>query len=284
MITVNNLSFSYNKKQANVIKDITFSVNKGEIFGFLGPSGAGKTTTQRAIIGLLRGYKGSILIMQKERSQWNKEIFEHIGVAFDSPNLYTKLTAIENLELMASYYQTKPLDILTLLNRVKLLEDKDKKVESYSRGMKIRLNFIRALLHDPTLIFLDEPTAGLDPVNAKIIKDMIIELKGQGKTIFLTTHNMEVADALCDHIAFIVDGTIPLIDTPKNLKLTYGSHKVIIEYINNQQIVSNEFNFQEIKHSSDFMDIIRNKEVKTIHSQEATLEDIFIQITGRELL
>ncbi|MPW25784.1 ATP-binding cassette domain-containing protein [Alkalibaculum sp. M08DMB] len=283
MITVNNLSFSYNKKQPKVIKGIDFSVDKGEIFGFLGPSGAGKTTTQRAIIGLLRGYEGSIQIMGRERSEWNNEIFERIGVAFDSPNLYIKLTAIENLELMASYYQTKPRDILKLLKRVQLYEAKDKKVESYSRGMKMRLNFIRAILHNPTLIFLDEPTAGLDPVNAKIIKDMIVELKHQGKTIFLTTHNMEVADVLCDTIAFIVDGSIPLIDSPKNLKLTYGSHKVIVEFMERQQITSREFDFQEIKHSKEFLDILQNKEIKTIHSQEATLEDIFIQITGREL-
>lgn len=284
MITVKNLSFSYDEKQPEVIKGIDFSVDKGEIFGFLGPSGAGKTTTQRTLIGLLRGYEGSIQIMEKERSAWNKEIFEHIGVAFDSPNLYIKLTAIENLELMASYYQTKPQDIFSLLKRVKLFSDKDKKVESYSRGMKMRLNFIRSILHNPSLIFLDEPTAGLDPVNAKIIKDMIVELKQQGKTIFLTTHNMEVADALCDNIAFIVDGTISLIDTPKNLKMTYGNHKIIVEFMNNGQISSSEFDFEEIKHSKDFLNIIQNKEIKTIHSQEATLEDIFIQITGRALL
>lgn len=207
-----------------------------------------------------------------------------MGVAFDSPNLYLKLTAKENLQLMASYYRKETHEIEPLLDKVGLLKDKDKKVEGYSRGMKIRLNFVRSILHDPELIFLDEPTAGLDPVNAKVIKDIILDLKSKGKTIFLTTHNMDVADSLCDHLAFIVEGKIPIIDTPKDLKMNYGKNSVIVEYVQKHEVYKSEFDLKKINNDAYFLDIIKNKEIKTIHSQEATLEDIFIQVTGKELL
>lgn len=154
MINVRNLQFSYPKSSKEAIKDLSFSIAKGEVFGFLGPSGAGKTTTQRLIIGLLRGYGGSIEIMGKERSKWDYNFYEKIGVAFDFPNLYKKLTARENLKLIGSYYRSAPKDIEGLLVRVGLEWERNKKVEDYSKGMKMRLNFIRAIMHDPDILFL----------------------------------------------------------------------------------------------------------------------------------
>ncbi|MBS4535079.1 ABC transporter ATP-binding protein [Clostridium sp. D2Q-14] len=284
MIRVSEMDFTYEKSKKKAIKGINFNIEKGEIFGFLGPSGAGKTTTQRILIGLLRGYQGSVEIMGKERRMLSKDFFENIGVAFDFPNLYQKLTAIENLKLIGSYYKNNCLNIDELLERVGLLGDKDKKVEGFSKGMKMRLNFIRSIMHDPEILFFDEPTSGLDPINAKIVKDMIVELKERGKTVFLTTHNMTVAEQLCDRVAFIVDGGIPVIDRPDNLKLKYGKHTVKVKYVENNVLKKEEFPMDSISHNSNFFQILKSKNIKTIHSQEATLEDIFIKLTGRELL
>ncbi|KAB3534775.1 ABC transporter ATP-binding protein [Alkaliphilus pronyensis] len=284
MLKVSGLEFSYEGTKTKVIKGIDFHIKKGEIFGFLGPSGAGKTTTQRIIIGLLQGYGGSVEVMGKERRDWGQSFFEGIGVAFDFPNLYLKLTAKENLELISSYYKNKNENIDLLIERVGLLPDKDKKVEGFSKGMKMRLNFIRSILHNPDLLFFDEPTSGLDPLNAKTIKDMIIDLKAQGKTIFLTTHNMTVAEQLCDKVAFIVDGNIPVIDSPKDLKVKHGSHTMKIEYYDGKKTKTEEFHMTEIKNNQRVFDILKTKDIKTIHSQEATLEDIFIKLTGRELV
>lgn len=284
MINVKNVNFSYEKSKKKALENLNFEIQKGEIFGFLGPSGAGKTTTQRLIIGLLKGYTGNIKVLGKERSDWNKDFYEKIGVAFDFPNLYIKLTAKENLELIGSYYRNPLEDINILLDRVGLLPDQNKRVENYSKGMKMRLNFIRSLMHKPELMFFDEPTSGLDPVNAKIIKDMIVAQKKKGKTVFLTTHNMTVAEQLCDRVAFIVDGSISVIDSPKNLKLQHGKKSVKVEYMNNGKLTTDNFNLQTINRDDKYFDIMRTKEIKTIHSQEASLEDIFIEVTGRKLL
>lgn len=284
MIKVNNLSFSYSKSEKEVIKKIDFNIQKGEIFGFLGPSGAGKTTTQRLIIGLLRGYEGNIEILGKERKSWGKDFYENIGVAFDFPNLYIKLTAKENLKLIQSYYKNKKESIDSLLDQVGLLSDKNKRVEGFSKGMKMRLNFIRAIMHQPDLMFFDEPTSGLDPVNAKIIKDIIMDLKKQGKTIFLTTHNMTVAEQLCDRVAFIVDGSIPVIDIPKNLMISHGNSSIKIEHCKDGKLFETQFDLKSIGSNNQFLEILKNNEIRTIHTQEATLENVFIKLTGRELL
>lgn len=283
MIDIKNLNFTYQKSKKHAVKDTTFSISKGEIFGFLGPSGAGKTTTQRLIIGLLKGYSGHIRIMGKERKQWDKSFFEHIGVAFDFPNLYQKLTGMENMKLISSYYQNKPKDLNVLFDQVGLLKDKDLKVESYSKGMKMRLNFIRSIMHDPKIMFFDEPTSGLDPVNAKIIKDTILRMKAQGKTVFLTTHNMTVAEQLCDRVAFINEGVISAIDSPKKLMLQHGKAFVDVGYIDGDTAINETFPLDTIGSSARFKEIINTKKILTMHSQEATLEDVFIKFTGRSL-
>lgn len=284
MITINNLSFTYKSTQKEAIKGLEFEIGKGEVFGFLGPSGAGKTTTQRLIIGLLSGYKGNIKVMGEERSQWNNRFYERVGVAFDFPNLYLKLTAYENLKLISAYYETPCDHIYELLDQVGLLKDKDVKVEQFSKGMKMRLNFIRSIMHKPDLLFLDEPTSGLDPVNAKIIKDMILDLKHKGTTIFLTTHHMEVAEQLCDRVAFINDGLISAIDSPSNLMLQFGKPLVTIGYKENGNLKQLKFPMAQLGDNKDFLGLLATGDIVTMHSQEATLEEIFILLTGRSLL
>jgi len=284
MIQVKDLNFTYQKSQKHAIRNMQFDIRDGEVFGFLGPSGAGKTTTQRLIIGLLRNYLGNIEVLGKERSRWGKDFYEQIGVAFDFPNLYTKLTAKENLQLIGAYYKKPVENPEKLLDLVGLLPDKDVRVESFSKGMKMRLNFIRSIMHNPQLMFFDEPTSGLDPVNAHIIKDIILKQKKEGKTIFLTTHNMTVAEQLCDRVAFIVDGQIVLIGSPGDLMVEYGKRVVKIEYQLNGKLLEQYFELKDIGSNKAFADILKTAEIKTIHSMEATLEDIFIKLTGRKLL
>lgn len=284
MILVEKLNFTYQNVQKEALSGLDFHIEKGEVFGFLGPSGAGKTTTQRIIIGLLRGYSGKVNILGKERREWKKDFYERIGVAFDFPNLYTKLSASENLKLIGSYYRNQEQNIEELLDHVGLLRDKDKKVEAFSKGMKMRLNFVRSILHNPDLIFLDEPTTGLDPVNAKIIKDKILQMKGEGKTIFLTTHNMTVAEQLCDRVGFINEGNLSVIDSPKNLMVTYGNPMVKVSYIEAGKEEEMTLSLTEMSGNLEFHRIVDTCEILTIHSQEATLEDVFIQLTGRSLL
>ncbi len=283
MITASNLNFTYKNSNINALKNLSFEISSGEIFGFLGPSGAGKTTTQRLIIGLLRNYSGNIKVFGSERSSFGNEFFEDIGVAFDFPNLYLKLTGEENLKLISSYYKKKNANSDELFELVGLSADKHTKVENYSKGMKMRLNFIRSIMHDPKLLFFDEPTSGLDPVNAKIIKDTIMELKSRGKTVFLTTHNMTVAEQLCDRVAFIVDGCISVTDSPKKLMTDYGENKVVIEYEQDGNLAAAEFTLDTLSQNNEFITIIKTKNIKTIHSKEATLEDIFIKVTGKKL-
>ncbi len=283
MIKVENLSYTYKKSNKQAVKDISFKIEKGEIFGFLGPSGAGKSTTQKILIKLLDNYEGNVEIFNKNLASFNSNFYENVGVGFELPNHFSKLTALENLKFFNSFYENQNKDLEALLHKVGLLQFKNTLVEDFSKGMKMRLNFVRALLNNADLIFLDEPTSGLDPVNAKLVTDLILELKKEGKTIFITTHDMMVADTLCDRVAFMVDGEIVELDSPKELKLKYGEKIVNIEYYKNDDIINEKFNIDSYGTDQNFLNIIKNYKTRTLHSQETTLEDVFIKVTGRSL-
>ncbi len=284
MIQADNLTFQYPGSHVQAARNLNFRIEPGEIFGFLGPSGAGKSTTQKILIGLLKGYTGKISIMGKSLEDWDPDFYNHVGIGFELPNHYLKLTAMENLRFFGSFYSRKK-DYLGLLEKVGLLQDANKIVENFSKSMKVRLNFIRALLHDPEILFLDEPTTGLDPVNSRKIKDIILDQKAIGKTIFVTTHNMHDADELCDRISFIVDGELMITETPKQLKLDHGKHKVKVEYADGGQLIKvKEFPLKDIGKDQKFMDILKTREVISIHSQEASLDEVFIKVTGKNLL
>ncbi len=156
-------------------------------------------------------------------------------------------------------------------------------MEAFSKGMKMRLNFVRAILNKPEILFLDEPTAGLDPVNARDMKDIILGLKDKGTTVFLTTHNMSDADELCDRLAFIVDGKLPVVETPHSLKLQHGKKIIKVEYKDNGSTTKEEFEMKGLSSNKAFQAILEHNEIETIHTQEATLESIFIKITGQKL-
>jgi fluoroquinolone transport system ATP-binding protein len=156
----------------------------------------------------------------------------------------------------------------------------DQRVQEYSKGMKMRLNFIRAIMHDPDILFFDEPTAGLDPINAIKIRNHIKSLKDRGKTIFITTHNMNTADELCDRVSFIADGELRITDRPETLKYNYGSNTVLVELHNGDQ---QEFQLDGLSKNGQFFDYIRTSDIKRINTQEATLEEVFIEVTGKTL-
>ncbi len=283
IVSVKNLSFAYPGKTENVLNNLNFNIKKGEIFGFLGPSGAGKSTTQKILTGIIKGYNGQVNIMNHEISSVDSDFYEKIGVSFEFPNLYLRFTAKENLEYFSSLYSVNTEDTLYLLELVGLKEAANIKVEKFSKGMKMRLNFCRALINKPQILFLDEPTSGLDPGNSRVIKDIIQDKSKQGKTIFLTTHNMLTVDDLCDRVAFIVEGKIVLVDSPDNLKSAYGKKDVEVKYINNDNIKSSKFNLNNLYKNEDFLNLLKNNKIKSLHSQEANLEEVFIEVTGRKL-
>lgn len=284
MIKVEGLYHSYSNDDKYAVKNISFVVKKGEVFGFLGPSGAGKSTTQGVLTGLLSLQKGNVTVAGYDVKHLRNEMFNHIGVSFEQSNLYSKLTAKENLTFYSKLFDVPTRDPMELIRMVGLEGKENIRTGEYSKGMKHRLTFARSMLNDPELWFLDEPTTGLDPAIAATIKDTIKARNEQGVTVFLTTHNMFIADELCDRVAFIVDGEIKLIDSPKNLKLKYGKKMVDVEYNKDNVVFKNTFSTIESEDRTLLKQIIDENEILTMHTKEATLEEIFIKVTGRELV
>lgn len=281
MITVDKLSHDYTGKGVYSVSDVSFQIAKREIFGFLGPSGAGKSTVQNIMTGLLKLQKGAISYDGLSVTQLTADFFNRIGVSFEQPNVYARLTGFENLKYFAGLFSVPTLDPLTLLESVGLRDAAHKKAGEYSKGMRQRLTLARALINVPEILFLDEPTSGLDPSTSAAIRDLILKQRERGATIFLTTHNMYLADALCDRVAFIDDGKIAAMDTPSNLKLKYGSQEVLLEYVVQGQPQKRSFSLSTEREQLGAF--LRDVQPITIHSQEATLEDIFIRVTGRRL-
>lgn len=262
---------------------MNFSVSSGELFGFLGPSGAGKSTLQKILIGLLTNYQGSAMVNGIECREHTKHFYEDIGVDFEFSTMYERLTAKENLRFFSSLYEKKPRPIEELLEMVGLEHDADKCVSDYSKGMKSRLNIIKALLHDPLLLYLDEPTSGLDPTNSRMMKDMILAEKAKGKTVLLTTHNMQDAAELCDRAAFIVGGKICALDSPHNLIMSKGAAAVTYTWLENGEH-SASYPLEHLSSDERLKSLIAENRLQSIHSSEPTLNDIFMDITGRTLL
>lgn len=283
MITVENLSFSYAGSDSETLRNLHFSVQKGEVFGFLGPSGAGKSTTQKIVTGLLYPFRGNVDVLGHPVSDWGSDLYNHIGVSFEFPNHYLKLTARENLVYFSKLFSGETEDPEILLERVGLQADAEIRVSQFSKGMKNRLTVARALLNKPEVLFLDEPTAGLDPVNARRIMDLIGAEVEAGRTVFLTTHDMQVADTMCDRVAFIVGGQISTIDTPSALKIKHGTRSVKIVYLVGGTTQTIQFELDGLHTNERFQEIMALGTVQTIHTTEASLSDVFIQVTGTRL-
>ena len=283
MITVNGLYHSYSHNEKYAVQDVSFEIARGEVFGFLGPSGAGKSTTQGVLTGLLQLQKGEVNVAGYDLRKPSRTMFNKIGVSFEQSNVYGKLTALENLEFYRKLFDVPTRDAKELLEMVGLGHVATQRAGEFSKGMKHRLTFIRSMINKPEMWFLDEPTTGLDPAIASEIKDIVKHEKEKGTTVFLTTHNMFVADELCDRVAFIIDGVIKLIDSPRNLKLQYGEKLVEVEHREGSNVKKEKFSFIDENDRRHLNEIVNAGKIEMMHTKEATLEEIFIKVTGRGL-
>ena len=281
-IMVDNIKYNYGDIQA--VKGITFSVKEGEIFGFLGPNGAGKSTTINMLTGQLYPKKGRITVLGLDIIKKSGEVQAQIGICFERTNLYEQMSAIENLKLFADLYGVKKFDADDLLVTVDLKGRGKDRVSSFSKGMKQRLMVARSLINEPKILFLDEPTEGLDPTSADNIRNVILKERQRGATVFLTTHDMLEADKLSDRVAFIDGGEIIALDTPYNLKQKYGKRSIKAQITTEiGEIEDREISMDNENTAGEVHTLFDKEKVITIHSKEASLEDIFIQITGRGL-
>jgi ABC-2 type transport system ATP-binding protein len=282
-IIAEELTYRYNNLLA--VDHISFSVAEGEILGFLGPNGAGKTTTVKMLTGQLRPKEGRAYLLGMDIVQNVEKVQGQIGVCFEVTNLYEQMTAVENLRLFARLFGIRQFDAEALLERVGLAGRGNDRVETYSKGMKQRLMVARSILNRPRVLFLDEPTAGLDPTSAEAIRNIILEERKRGSTVFLTTHDMMEADKLSDRVAFMNQGRIVALDTPHNLKQQYGKRALKAKILDkNGELEDREVVMDTAETPQTVQELFSKEKVITIHSEEATLEDIFIKITGRGLV
>jgi len=282
-IIVENLTYRYGNLLA--VDHINFEVATGEILGFLGPNGAGKTTTAKMLTGQLQPQEGRAVLLGCDVVRETQKVKSRIGVCFEQTNLYEQMSALDNLILFARLFNVKNFDGYALLKRVGLAGREKDKVSGYSKGMKQRLMVARSLVNSPSILFLDEPTAGLDPVSSEAIGNIILEERDRGATIFLTTHDMWEADKLCHRVAFMNQGKIAALDTPHNLKQLYGKRSLIAEVAEaGGHLEKREISMDSPDTPRDIEALFASTKVVTIHSEEATLEDIFIKVTGRRLI
>jgi len=278
IIEVDGLSKHYGDVRA--VDDVSFSVAEGEILGLLGPNGAGKTTTIRMLTGRARPTSGRALIAGHDVVHERERVKPLINLVFEEQNLYERQTGRENLELFAKLYGAPSARVLELLERVGLTDAASRKVRTYSSGMKQRLLIARGLVNDPRVLFLDEPTKGLDPSSARDVRGIIRDHVRDGATVFLTTHYMEEADELCDRVAFLAAGKIVALDTPRELKLRYGERTADVLL---RDRTEHEVRLDEGADAARLEAWMAAGEVLTVHSREGTLEDVFVNLAGRPL-
>lgn len=270
MIELKHVTKKFNGKVA--LSDISFSISEGEIFGFLGPSGAGKTTTINILTGQLVHDSGQAFILGKDAKAISADDLLNIGFMSDTVGFYEKMSLYKNLEFFARFHNISTEVLDDLLKALDLYQDKDKKAENLSTGMKQRLFLIRAILHTPKILFLDEPTSGLDPTLSQKVHDILFDLKEKGVTIFLTTHDMNEATKICDNIALLYQGNI----------IEYGAPQSIIDkYSDENKVVIRFQNGKEITVPKEEVANYLGQYVVSIHTMESSLESIFVRLTGK---
>lgn len=278
MIRIKDLEKRF--KENIALNGINLQINENEIFGLLGPSGAGKTTLIKILTGQMKPSAGQAMVFNHETTSFTKGIYERIGMVLDEQGLYDRITAIQNLYLYADIHNIPKVKALETLEKIGLSHAKNTPVNKLSKGMKQRLTLGRAVLHEPDLLFLDEPTTGLDPRTMKEIHELIFSLRRNGTTIFLTTHNMEEATKLCDRVALLNNGLICECGSPQELSKKYDQKKeLFITKRNGEKLsISNEPINADLIAS-----LIRERDLQIIHSSEPSLEEVFIKLTGKKL-
>ncbi len=280
-ISVEGARFSYGERE--VVKGITFQVARGEVLGFLGPNGAGKSTTIRMLTGQLRPSAGQVRILGLDVRQERSTVMARVGVSFEEKNLYPNMTAEENLRFFGRLYGVAHPDVRGLLAMVGLETRGRDMVAGYSKGMRQRLMIARALVHDPDVLLLDEPTDGLDPVSASAVRDVIRARVDAGNAVLLTTHDMHEADSLAHRVAFINEGEIYALDTPEQLKLAHGTRSVRVRLRDADGVREESVPLDGAAAGAAVAALMTSGDVITIHTAEATLEEVFIRMTGRGL-
>lgn len=296
-----------NFKKIRAVNGVEFKVEKGEIFGFLGPNGAGKTTTIRMLTGIIKPDSGKAVILGYDIQKEPLKAKEHLGVVPETSNAYVDLSSRQNISLIADLYGVPKKEAENradeLLKEFGLYDRRDDKVKGFSKGMKQRLILAMALINDPQLLFLDEPTSGLDVQSSILIRQMLLKLHEKGKTILLTTHNLEEANKLCERIAIINKGKIAAIDTPENLKK-------MIKKLNTIEVTfDGPVNIQELSQLLEIQDISKkgekyslntdninnlilalteytkskNIKINSLNTLDPSLEEVFIELIGRSL-
>ncbi|PKL48817.1 MAG: bacitracin ABC transporter ATP-binding protein [Candidatus Riflebacteria bacterium HGW-Riflebacteria-2] len=277
-VEVEGLEKSYG--QTKVVKGISFTVRHGEIFGFLGPNGAGKTTSIRMMIGEIPFSNGRISIMGHPVPDQIHQTRIKVGVVPDYQNLYDRITVRQNLEFFSALNSVSASRIDEVLSEVFLVEHQHKACKDLSRGLRQRALIARGLLHKPRLFFLDEPTSALDPHSARLIRELVMQLKNNGTTVFLTTHYMEEANQLCDRLAILNAGEIVACDSPENLKKNFGRKAALVEYLEQETKHKADFSLENPQDIASLAELISTGKILRIHSQEATLEEVFMKVTG----
>lgn len=278
MISVQNLSKHFGDVKA--VDDLTFEVYRGEIFSLLGHNGAGKTTTIRMLTGRSRPTSGGATIGGMDIIQQRSDIMPMINVVPEDQNLYERLSGRVNLQFFADLYDAPAGRVDELLERVSLTEASKRPVKTYSSGMKQRLIIARALVNNPQVLFLDEPTRGLDPASARELRDLIRDMSNHGTTVLLTTHLMEEADDLSHRVAFLSNGKLVALDEARELKLRYGESSAMVLLDDRMEYTIQLDDDADARKLAEWM---REGRVLSIHSREGTLEDVFIAIAGRPL-
>ncbi|MDR1795118.1 MAG: ABC transporter ATP-binding protein [Erysipelotrichaceae bacterium] len=278
LITLHNIRKEFGEKVA--LAELSINLHEGEILGFLGPSGAGKTTTIKIITGQLHQTSGEAEVLGKDSRKIDESIYRQIGIVTDNSGVYDEFSVYDNLALFASILQVDKSTIDGLLARVGLSAEKKQAAGKLSKGQKQRLVLVRAILHNPRILFLDEPTSGLDPSTAKDIHDLLLELKSEGTSIFLTTHNMEEATRLCDRVALLNEGRVVEEGAPLDICLRYNTEKKYELLLSDKSTLVLSHNKHDLQALSD---LLNSDQVETLHSLEPSLESVFLKVTGRGL-
>ena len=278
VIEVEDLHKHYGEVRA--VDGVSFEVGQGEVFGLLGHNGAGKTTTFKMLTGRALPTGGTAQVCGHDVVSGRERIKPLINLVFEDQNLYERLSGRDNLRLFADLYGAPKGRVEELLEMVGLLEAAGRKVKTYSSGMKQRLLVARALVNEPRVLFLDEPTRGLDPTSARELRALISGLSKQGTTVFLTTHYMEEADEICDRVAFLSQGKIVALDTPRELKLRHGERVATVLLDNREE---HDVRLDDSADARRLEAWMQEGRVRSIHSREGTLEDVFVEFAGRPL-
>lgn len=304
MIEMKGLSRSFGKTR--VVDNLNLTISEGEVFGFLGPNGAGKTTTVRMLTCLIRPTEGTAFLdgldVRKESDAMN--IRKKVGLLTESPGLYDTLSARRNLEFYAKLYEVPEAKrnerIEHYLRMMGLWEKRNEPVGGYSKGMKQRMAIVRCLIHEPKVLFLDEPTSGLDPEASRVVRDFILELKKEGRTIFLCTHNLDEADRICDRIA-IIKGTILGVDAPSRLKDDLYGRSISVQlniippalvenlralpFVKNLAVSGNTLTMNVSAPEQDNPSLVRElvsmgADVQFVYENKHSLEEVYFKVTG----